>query len=91
MPVLTASRNTTGSDGGEVEPVSEAGASSTTETTDDGDGASDAGSDASSISLISVPPSDDDDEVDWEETRARLTVVSPDRYVVLYDESSEEE
>jgi next to BRCA1 gene 1 protein len=62
------------------------------------DAVSDDGSDASSVSLISVPSSEDveDDEV-WQDSRSHVLVTSPERaraaleYVVLYDESSEEE
>ena len=62
--------------------------------------ASDNGSDASSVSLISVPSSEDDsDEDDWEASRSHVLVPPPGpgrgltgmEYVVLYDESSSSE
>jgi hypothetical protein len=61
--------------------------------------ASEAGSDVSSISLISVPPStDDEDAAEWEASRANVqgppvTRQGPSglEYVVLYDDSSDEE
>jgi next-to-BRCA1 protein 1 len=60
------------------------------------DAASDNGSDASSVSLISVPSSEDDiDQAEWEDSRSHVLVPSPARagmeYVVLYDESSSDE
>jgi next to BRCA1 gene 1 protein len=63
------------------------------------DAGSDVGSDnGSSVSLISVPSSEDeDDEAFYEDSRSHVTVTRPDRvrpgmeYVVLYDESSSEE
>lgn len=57
------------------------------------DGGSDHGSDGSSVSLISIPSSSDDDLATWEDSRSH---VEPERartgmeYVVLYDDSSEE-
>jgi hypothetical protein len=62
--------------------------------------ASDNGSDASSVSLISVPSSEDDsDEDEWEASRSHVVVPPPGpnrglsgmEYVVLYDESSSDE
>lgn len=57
--------------------------------------ASESGSDTSSVSLISVPSSEDDDEALWQDSRAHGSEAAedPSRYVVLYDEqtSSDEE
>ncbi|KAJ7597410.1 hypothetical protein C8J56DRAFT_920004 [Mycena floridula] len=56
--------------------------------------ASDAGSDASSVSLISVPTSSEDD---WQDSRAQVPAPTgasgeeAEEYVVLYEESSSEE
>jgi hypothetical protein len=54
---------------------------------------SDDDTDTDSVSLVSVPSSDEDD--DWEDSRSVLTPAEPARpgteYVVLYDDSSSEE
>jgi next-to-BRCA1 protein 1 len=62
------------------------------------DSASDNGSDGSSVSLISIPSSeDDDDPTIWEDSRTHAVLLPPDRaragleYVVLYDDSSSDE
>jgi len=62
------------------------------------DATSDNGSDGSSVSLISIPSSDDDDDPTiWEDSRSHVVLPTPDRaraameYVVLYDDSSSDE
>ncbi|KAH7923239.1 hypothetical protein BV22DRAFT_1036572 [Leucogyrophana mollusca] len=52
------------------------------DATDDGD------SDGSSVSLVSIPSSDDDDSAEWQDSRSH---VEPLEYVVLYDSNSSEE
>lgn len=73
---------------------------------DDDDSISDVGSDASSISLISMPASDDEDVAVWEDSRSQTTAervaqTTAEReaqaqtgamdYVLLYDENSSSE
>jgi next-to-BRCA1 protein 1 len=61
------------------------------------DTASDGGSIGSSVSLISVPSSDDEDEEDWQDSRAHLVTNPPQNprdageYIVLYDDASSDE
>jgi hypothetical protein len=56
---------------------------------------SDDDTDTDSVSLISVPSSDEDDDSAWEDSRSALTPAEPARpsteYVVLYDDSSSSE
>ena len=59
---------------------------------------SDTGTDSDSVSLISIPSDDDDDESAWEDSRSHVMVTPPAEgvargmeYVVLYDSSSDEE
>ena len=59
------------------------------------DDASDGGSIGSSVSLISVPSSDDDE--DWQDSRSRGATSSPEtlrdatEYIVLFDDTSSDE
>jgi next-to-BRCA1 protein 1 len=54
--------------------------------------ASEIGSDSDSVSLMSVPSSEDDDEFAWEDSRLHAEEGrSAMEYVVLYDDSSSEE
>jgi next-to-BRCA1 protein 1 len=63
------------------------------------DSISELGSDTSSVSILSVPSTDGDEEDDavWDESRSHVAVMEPERvraameYVVIYDDSSEEE
>lgn len=64
------------------------------------DAASDGGSDSSSVSLVSVPTSEDEEDVAlWEASRSLAVVGAPERprganaleYVVLYDDISSDE
>lgn len=61
------------------------------------DTASDGGSIGSSVSLISVPSSDDEDEEDWQDSRTHLVANPPQNqrdpgdYIVLYDDTSSDE
>lgn len=61
------------------------------------DTASDGGSVGSSVSLISVPSSDDEDEADWQDSRVHLVASPPhnardaSEYIVLYDDASSDE
>lgn len=58
------------------------------------DNASDNGSVGSSVSLISIPSSED---ADWEDSRSEVVITPPQSsrdatdYIVLYDTSSDEE
>jgi len=96
-PVRSASTHATVSDMQNVQHSPSSHATAVSRLTLE-DAVSDDGSDASSVSLISVPSSEDveDDEV-WQDSRSHVVVTSPERaraaleYVVLYDESSEEE
>jgi len=60
------------------------------------DTASDGGSVGSSVSLISVPSSDEDED-DWQDSRAQVVVTPPQNsrdaaeYIVLYDDASSDE
>ena len=47
--------------------------------------------DSDSVSLISIPSSNDDDESAWEDSRSQVIVSPQVEYVVLYDSSSDEE
>lgn len=61
------------------------------------DTASDNGSIGSSVSLISVPSSEDEDSVDWQDSRSHAEPTPPQSardaadYEILYDTSSDEE
>lgn len=62
--------------------------------TETDDSVSEAGSDTSSISLVSIPGSlEDDDEAEWQDSRDVPTgnVPETEEYVVLYDDHSSEE
>jgi hypothetical protein len=103
MPTPALTRGTAPSDTATVEtqdrPASPGATSNVTvktETTAD-DAISDVGSDASSVSLISVPSSEDEDDEIWQDSRSHVVVPEPERaraameYVVIYDEGSSEE
>jgi next-to-BRCA1 protein 1 len=61
------------------------------------DAASDAGSVGSSVSLISVPSSEDEDAEDWQDSRSHVVTSSPEtltdaaEYIVLFDDASSDE
>lgn len=61
------------------------------------DAASDSGSIGSSVSLISVPSSDDEDAEDWQDSRSHVVTSPPEAlrdaadYIVLFDDTSSDE
>jgi next to BRCA1 gene 1 protein len=61
------------------------------------DATSDGGSIGSSVSLISVPSSEDEDEDDWHDSRSHVVNSSPENfrdaaeYIVLFDDTSSDE
>ncbi|KAF9245874.1 hypothetical protein BU15DRAFT_40794 [Melanogaster broomeanus] len=74
----------TGSEEPRASPFVPPSASSTKPVTDE---VEDSGSDGSSVSLVSVPTSDDED-AEWQDTRSHSEALE---YVVLYDSNSDDE
>lgn len=78
----------------QVPAISASGAS--TLIMSDDDNISESGSDASSISLISMPSSEDEDAAVWEDSRSQTSAERAAQagamdYVLLYDENSSSE